>query len=56
MAAGKKAKKQTKKRAKKKAKTPNTQQAKEYISHLRQLHKLQAALLKKLDESMPGKT
>ncbi len=48
MARSKKAKKQ----ARKKAKTKDIQ---EYISWLRELHKLQGALLKEMDKCLPKK-
>ena len=42
--------KKTKKRAKKKTKTKSMRQIEEYISCLRELHKLQGSLLKELDK------
>jgi len=49
MAASKKAKS----KAEKKAKTKDMQRAEEYISCLRELHKLQGVLLKELDKCLP---
>jgi len=44
--------KKTKKQVKKKAKTKDIQ---EYVSYLRELHKLQGVLLKELDKCLPKK-
>ncbi len=57
MAMSKKAKKQhhppPKPASKRKAKTADMQQVAEYVSNLRELHKLQGALLQKLDKCLP---
>ena len=51
MAASNKAKKQAEKRAK----TADMQQVEEYVSYLRELHKLQWVLLKELDKCVSKK-
>ena len=44
-----------KKQAKKKVKTTNMQQARKYVSNLRELHKVEEVLLKGLDKCMSEK-